>query len=909
MKVRTGVRAALFAALGSSAGIQLAHAQEAIFLEEIIVTAQKRAESISDVPIAVSAFSSADLENQRIDGAYNLQTAVPNLVFSGGVGPTPNFSIRGVGAANAGSTGDSGVLPHHNNVPLTSSRLGTSDFYDVERIEVLRGPQGTLYGRNATGGVINVITNKPDIHEFSASLQADVGNYATRKAKGHVNFAAGDMVGFRLAGSYLEREGYTYNQATNSDIDSRDIWSTRASLLIQPSDAVRVSFMYERFEEDDTRNGGTKELCIKDPGPTSVGGVPVNDPRAQEYLSRGCQQGSVYDPRAFGTVNSVATFGGVFASAPLPVFGPMTTGDTFAGQTTSRDLRHVNYYRAPLFQATNDLFEFETEWDINDGLTLSVLASYTTDESYLVEGSQQSAIGFNDTAITPGGVFVDPQGGPGAGVRTLRYIETDDKQYTGELRLQSNFEGPLNFNAGLFYLDLDRLNNTFVSTNATNAYRAAMQLIVPGGAAPTLFGYLDTTPGIPVSGAGHNYFLSHNPYELQSQAVFTELYWQATDTLKFTLGARYTEDEKSRDNYPILLFQPLGQGGVPGAPGWNEASIRHQVVSFEETTGRLAVDWQPTDDTLVYASFARGYKAGGFNSPTLTGAEVPYDSELVDSFELGTKNLFFDGRLQLNLTGFFYDYQDYQYGKIEGFQATNDNLDVEVKGVELEVAWSPIAGLRFNGQFGYLDTEIQEGSSIDPFDRTQGDPTLSYAKSINGGCVVNTAGLAALVGAINAGAVPAVVLSGLPGLGFTPICNGGFDASFGLNAQPGVAANLKGNSLPYSPEWTASVGAQYTFSVGGDWEMTVRGDYYKQADSFTSHFNGDDYALKSWENYNASLIIANQPLGLEIQVYGKNLADDDVIVGFGAASEQVGLVRNVQLLEPRLFGVVLTKRW
>ena len=152
-----------------------AHAQESVVLEEIIVTAQKRAESIQDVPIAVSAFSGAALEEQKLDGAYDLQTAVPNLVFTGGTGSTPNFNIRGVGSANGiGSTGDSGVLPHHNNVPLTVSRVGVSDFYDVERVEVLRGPQGTLYGRNATGGVLNVITAKPNLDEFNASVGVEV---------------------------------------------------------------------------------------------------------------------------------------------------------------------------------------------------------------------------------------------------------------------------------------------------------------------------------------------------------------------------------------------------------------------------------------------------------------------------------------------------------------------------------------------------------------------------------------------------------------------------------------------------------------------------------------------------------------------------------------------------------------
>lgn len=333
-------------------------AAEAPAIEEIIVTAQKRAESIQEVPIAVSAFSGAALEEQRLDGAYDLQNAVPNLVFTGGTSSTPNFNIRGVGSANGiGSTGDSGVLPHHNNVPLTVSRVGVSDFYDVERVEVLRGPQGTLYGRNATGGVLNIISAKPNLKEFSASANVEVADYNTHKAKGHVNIPFGGMFGLRLAGSYLERDGYTDNTDTGNDIDSRELWSARATLSFQPVESFRAFLLYERFDEDDSRNGGAKTLCIKDPGPTSVGGVAVNNATARNYLSRGCLQGSIYQPAAYGTVNSVATFGGVYAN----VLG-LTTGDTFAGQTADPDLRRVSAYRDPSYDATNDLVELETQW-------------------------------------------------------------------------------------------------------------------------------------------------------------------------------------------------------------------------------------------------------------------------------------------------------------------------------------------------------------------------------------------------------------------------------------------------------------------------------------------------------------------------------------------------------------------
>jgi outer membrane receptor protein involved in Fe transport len=906
MKLATAVRLVLATAALSTA-LPASSQETTTVLEEIIVTAQKREESIQDVPIAVSAFSNDDLVSQRIDGGYNLQVAVPNLVFAGGTGANPNFYIRGVGAAVAGTTGDSGVLPHHNNVPLVSSRMGGAEFYDLERLEVLRGPQGTLYGRNASGGVINQITAKPKLDSFDGSVSIEGGSYGTIRSKAHVNIPLGEMFAARVAAAYLQRDGYTENTATGNDIDSRDLMSARATLLFQPLDSLKVTLLYEYFEEDDSRSGGAKTLCIKDPGPTSVGGISVNVPAAQNYLSRGCQQGSIYQPSAFGTVNSVATFGGVFSNIAL-----LTSGDTFINDVADPDLRKVSFYRDPTFEATNDIATLDVQWDFLDGLKLSVLGSYTTDETYTTGGSQQSSIGFNVTAITPGGVYTDPQGGPGNGTRTLTYVSTDDKQASVELRLQSSFDGALNFNAGLFYLDLERSSVTFTSTNATNAFRqtTASQL-----------GYIDLTPGIPVSGLGHNYFYSFTPYDLDSRAAFGELYWDATDTVKLTVGARYTEDTKNRINYPILLFAPQGAGsgvGSIGQPGWpteappipplpattQDLRPRAQEIEFSETTGRVVLDWKPTDNVLVYGSVSRGYKAGGFNSPAISGPELPYDSEVVDAFEVGSKNSLFDGRVKLNATAFYYDYQGYQYGKIEGFQVNNKNLDAEVMGLELEALWAPVDALVLDAKLGVLQTEIKSGASIDPFDRTQGNPNLTYLKAISGGCVADTALLSGLINTINGNPAFAAALSGV---GAGALC--GTTPSFNVGQFPGVEDDLSGNELPYSPEMTIALGAQYTLNIGASWTAMIRGDYYRQDEAFVSHFNSENYKVNAWDNYNASLTFGNADLGLDIQLYGKNLADEDVIVGYAVQSEQLGLTRAISLLDPALYGVSVTYRF
>ena len=160
-------------------------------IQELVVTAQKREEALQDVPIAVSAFNQDAFQKAKIDGGPNLVLAVPNVNFSKGNFTGYNFQIRGVGSKLVSGSGDAGTGIHLNNAPLIANNLFETEFYDVERVEVLRGPQGTLYGRNATGGVVNLITAKP-IDEFEAMIRGEIGNYSSRKVRGMVNLPLND---------------------------------------------------------------------------------------------------------------------------------------------------------------------------------------------------------------------------------------------------------------------------------------------------------------------------------------------------------------------------------------------------------------------------------------------------------------------------------------------------------------------------------------------------------------------------------------------------------------------------------------------------------------------------------------------------------------------------------------------
>ncbi|KRB49433.1 MAG: TonB-dependent receptor [Pseudomonadota bacterium] len=875
------------------------------FIEELIVTAQKREESVQDVPIAVSAFSEQALKTRGIDTAGNLVQSVPNLTFTRRSLRT-NFQIRGVGAQLVSTGGDDGVGVHHNNAPLTANRLADAEFYDVERVEVLRGPQGTLYGRNATGGVVNVITNKPT-DTFDASITAEFGNFNSKKYQGFINVPLGEMFALRAAGFALQRDGYTKNTLNGQDIDDRQIWAARVTLSFDPAENFRGFLLWDNFSEDDTR-GARKQLCAKDIGLTSVGGVPTG--AAQAAFTQGCLPASVYGSDVYGTTNQLSTFTGIIARQ----IGLQTT-DAFAGKTISRDQREIEVYGRPIYRPRTDLYELNLEWDVTPALTATSLTSYNENENYARGDSTggYSSVPFGVTPFTPTGTLNDPQFGITDRLMSESGGIGHNEQWTQELRLQSNFDGPINFNVGGIYLDYKARSITYVATNAATA---AVRLIQPAA-------YID--PLREPDYTGHNYFVSLSEYKLKSKAAFGEVYWRATEDLKVTLGLRYTDDKK----------WTRGSGATLFTPGRGPTFTAEQEVQFQETTGRLNVDWSPdlsfTDQTLVYASYSKGYKGGGFNPPGVValGLNPSYEPEFVNAYEVGTKNTLADGRLLLNLTGFYYKYQGYQIGRSVNRSVYNENIDAKIYGAELESIWEPIDNLRLNANIGYLKTEIEKGLVVDTFNRTQGDPAYIYANSTNGGCILNSAGVANLLrvpggstllanfacagtgsgtstirGRLLAAGVPAATADALVG----GVYSYGTNVSrFASGAGEGIVQNLSGNELPNAPEWTLSLGAQYKWELPNGWNATIRGDYYRQAESFMRYNNAFFDRIESWENVNASLIFANPDLDLNVQVFVKNLMDDNTIVGFDINDENLGATRSVFLLDPRLYGVSITK--
>lgn len=463
--------------------------------EEVIVTAQKFEQRIQDVPMAITALSGKSLQVQKIETGADIMRAVPNLTFTKTNFTGYDISIRGIGTKAISATTDPAVSVSYNNTGLIQNRLFEQEFYDVERLEVLRGPQGTLYGRNATGGVVNVISARPKLDVFEGNLESEIGNYNSRRMVGMLNVPVVDgVLGVRVAGSMTQRDGYDFNLTTGNAVNGRDLYSVRTTIGFEPASWLRASFMWEHFEEDDNRSRTGKQLCHRDPGPEMVGNQSTdpstypfpNAPRGvvkRALFSQGCKPGSLYDDDAFGTVNGLSLpfiifpiiYGGDGGptESSLGALGLDANGhpktfineiDPWGGRMQSRNLRHIESIFDPIYRAKADIYQFNLEIDLGGSLTLTAQSAWNKDSVYSIQDYNRFNTDpvFVDTTtldygngnsgnyhnLMPGGIFCDPQLGCSNKIVGADQSSGYGKQFSQEIRLQSHFDGPFNFSFG-----------------------------------------------------------------------------------------------------------------------------------------------------------------------------------------------------------------------------------------------------------------------------------------------------------------------------------------------------------------------------------------------------------------------------------------------------------------------------
>ena len=978
-------------------------------VDALIVTAQKREEDIQDVPIAISAFTQEALERSQVAGGPDLITQVPNMTFTKTNFSSYSIQLRGIGTQAISATVDPAVAVAFNNTSFIRNRFFEQEFYDLQRVEVLRGPQGTLYGRNATAGVVNIISQKPSFG-YEAKLSADVANYNSTRLEGMINVPlVEDMVALRIAGAWTKREGYSTNELTGNQIDGRDLWSSRVSLRIEPTDAISANIIWEHFEEDDDRLRSGKQLCKRDDR-TMFGDVQL--PGLWFYysnpFSQGCLPASLYSPVSFQAPDG---FSLPFYHPLGQIFLPTVSGlDPYASTVQSHDLRVIESTVDPRYHAETNIVEAQLSFDLPGNLTLSSETAWLSDDIFSLqdynrfattEGAFDQAKWDNLQTFNNGefwrenllndGVFCDPQLGCSSRLVAVDVSTARSAQFSQEFRLSSDYDGPFNFSLGANYLRYDTEDKYYVFINtlsmlaaiSPNGHSRRLPRYEPGitdnhecllngiiVADPNLpqevegCVYMDTNPIGQLNDLGHNYFLSKNPYKLISYAVFGEGYYDLAENLRLTAGLRWTVDKKEAPRIPSWVL------GV-GSPGYGVQEVVEQ--EWREPTGRLTLDWKPdlsfTDDTMVYASYSHGYKAGGSNPPptgivyrgaTAVAGEIgelintmrqnsalsprTFKPEFVDAFEIGTKNSLLDGALTLNLAAFYYDYQGYQISQIVNRSAINMNFDATVWGLEIEADWRPLENLRLGFKGGYEDTKVADGSrAIDVMERNYGhgpdsdDPWIVVRPfpTFANNCVIpvfvlerdgmmSTGGgnsfyngnpgpceNAYLIGYDPATlapyeADPDPVWGTPPGYpGWNP-----FDLSQGHNFGEGFFKPLGGNELPNAPHFTATITADYTVPLPADWLMTLHTDLYYQSEAWTRIFNMEGYdKLKAYTNVNLAAIFTNDAAGWKVMAYVKNVLDRDSITGSFLNSDDTGLTTNVFLTEPRLYGLRVTKEF
>ena len=985
-------------------------------VETVTVTSSKLGGGdVQSIPISITALSQEQLTATQTAGGPDLVKQVPNMTFT-----KTNFSgysiqLRGIGTQAISVTTDPAVAVAFNDIPFIRNHFFEQEFYDVAQVEVLRGPQGTLYGRNATAGVVNLTSAKPT-DQFEAMASGELGNYHQKRFEGMINIPiVDDWLDIRLAGEWTKRQGYSFNALSDGRVDGRDLWSGRVSIGFRPTQNIEANLVWEHFSENDDRMRSSKQLCKTAPIPQTVDGVAVpptglsynQASNMGGYFSQGCLPASLYADESFGVPNgfslpyvSAALYGGIFKENTNP----------YAGTTQSRNLRVIETTLDPAYKVKNDLVELNVDYNVSPQLTFTSQTGYNQDFLWATQDYNRfntqpgmfdptsGGLGSTTTQkleyglISPDGVFCDHQLGCSDRLVAQDLSSEHAWQLNQEFRIASHFEGPLNFSGGGNYMHYETEENYYVFINAltafaywtgdmpnqqvagydqvghwipnvTDGHQCLTKSIFNGGGnyqysnpglplnPPGLSScmYLDPNPLSSLDNDGHNYFLSQNPYGLNSYALFGEVNYKLSEDLTFVGGLRWTDDQK---HFTLIPSQLLTSGfGYPST-----GTVDQEWKKF---TGRAVANWTPklsfTDQTLVYGSYARGYKAGGANPPgpvlisfgdgdqTNPIHPLSFKPEYINAFEVGTKNTLLDGALTFNASAFYYDYKGYQISEIVDRTSINLNFDAKVKGAEIESAWEPMPGLRFNFAGGWESTSLNKGSkSVDLIDRTAGVdgwmvfkpfigqasncilPTYVVAASIlnqqinpNGtspGSVVQLCGEAYVSHLDPVTSLP-FDTSGPPtvtntAFGDMPISGyQGFNPLTAPNNGQGFDKDLSGNELPNAPPFTVSMGAQYTVPLSSDWAGTLRGDYYWQDYSWARVFNDNPYdRLRGYTNLNLTLILTNQG-GWQVMLYDKNVFNTTAITGTFLNSDDSGLTTNVFLTDPKLIGIRVTKNW
>ena len=617
----------------------ISHAQ----IEEIVVTAQKREENLQDTPIAITVFTEESLEGRMINDISKLADFTPNVIFDtttpiSGLSNGAAVFIRGVGQLDFGLTTDPGVGTYIDGVYSSRAVGGVLDVVDIERIEILRGSQGTLFGRNTIGGAINITTKRP-AETFGGMLEATFGEFERTDFKGSVDIPVTEKFLTKFAFSSKNRNGFVDRITVGDRLGDEDRQSARGSFLLQATDDIELYATVDYTSIDEQSAGSVMVGITEFPGappllapsstwaynqvfvPSNPGALPYT---AQEFLLDG-------NDRTLAT-------------------GPTGTDLESVGATLT--------------------FTWSLPW-----VEFKSISSYRDTEGEFYRDPDNSSIQITETS--------NPN--------------YNHEQFSQELQLTGAlFNERLQYVLGAYYFEEDGTDDVFVPIY---------------GALPTPAGLIALPLFI------NNYVLVDN----NSKAVFGQGTFDLTEQIAVTFGLRYTEDEKNFGYRQYISPDPGGAIAVlallgppvtvPGPAGaivlWDEVSDEFTELNF-----RAGIEYQFNDDTLLYFTYADGYKSGGFNFRYVVPRADPlaFDPETLESYEAGVKWQGLDDRLRINAAGFVSEYGDVQIQLFEtgGGPLTQNAGVADIIGVEVEVTAVPHERLLLNAGFGYIDAEYDE---------------------------------------------------------------------------------------------------------------------------------------------------------------------------------------------------------
>ncbi|MBL4801592.1 MAG: TonB-dependent receptor [Emcibacter sp.] len=704
-------------------------------LEEIVVTASKTgAQGLQSTAIAVSVIGGSLMEEQGLHNIKDLASYVPGLTFGRNIA-TAIIYMRGIGS-NGGS--DPSVTTQVDGVYIARATGQMSDFLDVERIEVLRGPQGTLYGRNATGGTINIISRQPS-SEFEGKIGLAYGNYNTFEGGAYLTGPlSGDKLTASLALNYRSHDAYFENIApAGHDIATGNSGGGRLQVRWEPTENI-VATTRADYAEVDEHIESYSHL---------VAALPFSAPLANSLV------GSFSDVALDGDQTLESWIGGVSE---------------------------------------------EINWQINDDLTLNSTTAWRRTKTRA----------FNDNDASELDLLYFRSTGD-----TTQFSQEVNLQYVGD-----RIRGVV----GAFYLhdkDTPGSRVAIPPSVITPVHRAAIR-----GAFPTL--------------------------KSNSFAIYAQGDYEILEDLRLILGGRYTTEKKTIDqSFEATSLNPASLGAVP--PGFPITFFTER--KDEAFTPKIGLDYQATEDVFLYASATKGFKSGGFNGQARSAESAGFAPEVIWSYEVGAKTEWFDDRLRVNVTGFYYNYEDLQVRQLlgPGNSVISNAASATIKGFELEAVARPTVDIQITTVLSYLNA------------RYENFPTAS-----------------------------------IPG-GFSPYVSN-------QNCAGGVCTiDASGNLLNGAPKWSGMVAFDYTPQVG-EYDLRVHLDYAFRSRTYFDASNITESSQEAYGLINANLGFgSSEDGGWQFEVFGKNLANRgyyQIVAGNGPAPGAI-------VGDPRTFGVRVRMGW